>query len=338
MATRKRRKKKKSKNKRTVAKRKRVRNLRFLVKFIKGIFSVVILSGFLIGLFLCLENLPFLVSKISSKIGISGVGDLVLIDSSQRKEAEDGSKEALGSQKTTLTIGLIADSEGDNESLEKALDGLNDRNVDAVFFLGDLTQYGSLDSLRAVKDILNRSELKVLIIPGDHDLAASADDGDLSGRRNFREVFGDNIHLYESRGHNFMLFDNSPNFSKISEEDLAWFENNLPETDFVILSQPLYHPTNQRVMGMFDGDVVSTVRAQAEEMLTKIRESNVKAIIAADQHFFSKNTDPERADLLHIVVGALISNKGSFRNPQSSRYAILKIYENGNYKVEEIVL
>ena len=338
MATRKRRKKKKSKNKRTVAKRKRVRNLRFLVKFIKGIFSVVILSGFLIGLFLCLENLPFLVSKISSKIGISGVGDLVLIDSSQRKEAEDGSKEALGSQKTTLTIGLIADSEGDNESLEKALDGLNDRNVDAVFFLGDLTQYGSLDSLRAVKDILNRSELKVLTIPGDHDLAASADDGDLSGRRNFREVFGDNIHLYESRGHNFMLFDNSPNFSKISEEDLAWFENNLPETDFVILSQPLYHPTNQRVMGMFDGDVVSTVRAQAEEMLTKIRESNVKAIIAADQHFFSKNTDPERADLLHIVVGALISNKGSFRNPQSSRYAILKIYENGNYKVEEIVL
>ena len=338
MATRKRRKKKKSKNKRTVAKRKRVRNLRFLVKFIKGIFSVVILSGFLIGLFLCLENLPFLVSKISSKIGISGVGDLVLIDSSQRKEAEDGSKEALGSQKTTLTIGLIADSEGDNESLEKALDGLNDRNVDAVFFLGDLTQYGSLDSLRAVKDILNRFELKVLIIPGDHDLAASADDGDLSGRRNFREVFGDNIHLYESRGHNFMLFDNSPNFSKISEEDLAWFENNLPETDFVILSQPLYHPTNQRVMGMFDGDVVSTVRAQAEEMLTKIRESNVKAIIAADQHFFSKNTDPERADLLHIVVGALISNKGSFRNPQSSRYAILKIYESGNYKVEEIVL
>ncbi len=260
MATRKRRKKKKSKNKRTVAKRKRVRNLRFLVKFIKGIFSVVILSGFLIGLFLCLENLPFLVSKISSKIGISGVGDLVLIDSSQRKEAEDGSKEALGNQKTVLTIGLIADSEGDNESLEKALDGLNDRNVDAVFFLGDLTQYGNLDSLRAVKDILNRSELKVLIIPGDHDLAASADDGDLSGRRNFREVFGDNIHLYESRGHNFMLFDNSPNFSKISEEDLAWFENNLPETDFVILSQPLYHPTNQRVMGMFDGDVVSTVR------------------------------------------------------------------------------
>jgi len=338
MATRKRRKKKKTKNKRTVAKRKRARNLRFLVKFIKGIFSVVILSGFLIGLFLCLENLPFLVSKISSKIGISGVGDLVLIDSSQRKEAEDGSREALGSQKTTLTIGLIADSEGDNESLEKALDGLNDRNVDAVFFLGDLTQYGSLDLLRAVKDILNRFELKVLIIPGDHDLAASADDGDLSGRRNFREVFGDNIHLYESRGHNFMLFDNSPNFSKISEEDLAWFENNLPETDFVILSQPLYHPTNQRVMGMFDGDVVSTVRAQAEEMLTKIRESNVKAIIAADQHFFSKNTDPERADLLHIVVGALISNKGSFRNPQSSRYAILKIYENGNYKVEEIVL
>ena len=338
MATRKRRKKKKSKNKRTVAKRRGVRNSRFLVKFIKGIFSVVILSGFLIGLFLCLENLPFLVSKISSKIGISGVGDLVLIDSSQRKEAEDGSKEALGSQKTTLTIGLIADSEGDNESLEKALDGLNDRNVDAVFFLGDLTQYGSLDLLRAVKDILNRFELKVLIIPGDHDLAASADDGDLSGRRNFREVFGDNIHLYESGGHNFMLFDNSPNFSKISEEDLAWFENNLPETDFVILSQPLYHPTNQRVMGMFDGDVVSTVRAQAEEMLTKIRESNVKAIIAADQHFFSKNTDPERADLLHIVVGALISNKGSFRNPQSSRYAILKIYENGNYKVEEIVL
>jgi len=144
--------------------------------------------------------------------------------------------------------------------------------------------------------------------------------------------------LYENRGYTFMLFDNSPNFSKVSEEDLAWFEDSLNKADFVILSQPLYHPTNSRVMGMFEGDVVSTVRAQAEEMLTNIRESKIQAIIAADQHFFSKNIDTERASLSHIVVGALISNKSSFRNPQSSRYAILRIYESGDYKVEEVVL
>lgn len=344
MAKGRRRKKKKNRTKtkaetrRVAIRRKRSRGLHFLVKFIKGIFAVVILSGFLIALFLCLENFPFLVSKLSSKIGITIDDRLISIDSSKRQEMEGISRETLGETEVVLTVGLIADSEGDNDSLEKALRGLRDRNVDIVFFLGDLTQYGDMDSLRTVKDILNRSELEILVIPGDHDLAASVDAGDMTGMKNFGEVFGSNIHLYEDGEHTFMLFDNSPNFSKVSEENLAWFEDSLDKADFVILSQPLYHPTNQRVMGMFEGDIVSTVRAQAEELLTNIRESKVKAIVAADQHFFSKNEDPERANLSHIVVGALISNKDSFRNPQSSRYAILRIYESGNYKVEEVVL
>jgi len=338
MAKRRRRKKRKSKNKSKTVARKILKGSRFLVIFIRGVLSVVILSGFLIALFLCLENFPILVSKISSKIGVDGIGELVSIDGSKREGEKGAPREILRDKEAVLTIGLIADSEGDHESLEKALSGLGDRNVDAVFFLGDLTQYGDLDSLRTVKDILDRSGLEILVIPGDHDLAASADEGDLSGRKNFTEVFEHNIHLYEKGGYTFMLFDNSPNFSKVSEEDLEWFEDSLDRADFVMLSQPLYHPTNPRIMGMFEGDVVSTVRAQAEEMLTNIRESKVRAIIAADQHFFSKNIDPERSSLSHIVVGALISNKSSFRNPQSSRYAILRIYKSGNYKVEEVVL
>ncbi|MBD3365735.1 hypothetical protein GF360_00100 [candidate division WWE3 bacterium] len=248
-------------------------------------------------------------------------------------------RKVLGNEEdVVLKIGLLADSEGDWENLEKAVKGLEDLGVETAFFLGDLTQYGSIEDLQKGRQILESSDIKFLVLPGDHDLAQSVTRGDLSGRSGFIEVFGNVNQVHESEGHKFLLLDNSANYTKVSKEDLTWFSTEIKDTDFVILSQPLYHPTNPRVMGKVDGDVVSTVRLQAEEILKTIQESNAQAIIAADQHFFSINKDPVRESLAHIVIGALISNKNSLRNPQSSRYAILKIYASGYYDVTEVVL
>ncbi len=201
-----------------------------------------------------------------------------------------------------------------------------------------MTRYGTVEEFKKVKEILDSSKVEFLAIPGDHDLAHSVDYGDIEGRKNFKEVFGDTSHIYEEEGHKFLLFDNSANFTKVGEEEMAWFRDHVKTSHFVFLSQPLYHPTNSRVMGVFEGDVVSTVHLQAEEMLELVRESEVRAIVAADHHFYSENKDPEREGLMHFALGALVSNKDSMRNLQSSRYALLKIYKNGDYSIEEVVL
>jgi predicted phosphodiesterase len=331
MARRKKRKSKRGRKKKKPA----------IFKFIRGIFAVVILSGSFIVLYLLLNQASSFISS-GEFLGFGKVDELVSVELAKgenNRQSSGSPKKALGDVgELQIQIGLLSDSEGDIESLERAIAGLKDFGVGQAFFLGDLTRYGSVGELEEVKNILDNSGIEFLVIPGDHDLADSVDGGDSEGRGNFRQVFGKTMHIYENNGYKFMLFDNSANFTKISEEDLSWFKENLGDVDFVILSQPLYHPTNQRVMGKHEGEVVSTVRFQAEEMLEKTRDSDVKAIIAADQHFHSVNQDPEKEGLAHIVIGALVSNKDSLRNPQSSRYAILKIYEKGDYVVEEVVL
>lgn len=300
--------------------------------------SVVIISCSLLFIFLgfkifnnsnfAFPNLGNFLKKVS-----------VDIPSTSREELE---RIPLGeSKEIAVKIGLFADSEGDWENLQKALAKMEDLSVTVAFFLGDLTRWGSKEELLAGKEILSASNIEIFVIPGDHDLAASVADGDETGRKYFLETFGNNMYMYENDGNKFILFDNSPNFSPISTKDFDWFRKNIEESngvDFVILSQPLYHSVNSRIMGIVEGDIVSTVHEQAQEMLTIIRDSKVKAIIAAEQHFFSNSADPERNNLRHIVIGALVSNDEELRNPQAPRFAVLEIYTDGTYRINDIVL
>lgn len=299
-----------------------------IYKLFKTFFAIVVLSGSVVMLYLVTSNLSHFLSE-------KEVEEVITVE-----EPNEVPKQVLGQEKEILLeIGLLSDSEGDIENLERAITRLKDRNIETAFFLGDLTRFGSIEELREVKRVLDSSGINFIVIPGDHDLADSVSSGDIRGLKNFTEVFGEDSHIYEEKNVSFMLFNNSANFTKISDETLEWFDSNISNVDFVILSQPLYHPSNPRVMGQVDGDVVSTVREQARQLLSIVRRSDsVKAVIAADQHFFSKNTDPERGDLTHFVIGALVSNRESIRNLQSSRYAILKIFESGGYTVEEVVL
>ncbi|HDQ88624.1 MAG TPA: metallophosphoesterase, partial [candidate division WWE3 bacterium] len=243
-----------------------------------------------------------------------------------------------------VRIGLFADSEGDWKNLKLALHRMEDLSVDVAFFLGDLTRWGSKEELLEGKEILDESPLDIIVIPGDHDLAESVSLGDVTGLKNFTEVFGNNTHIYEKGDYKFLLLDNSANFSTVSEKDYSWFEYNIlkvvegGKVSFVILSQPLYHPVNNRIMGIVEGEVVSNVYQQGQDMLELIRGSKVKAIIAADQHMFSNSVDPTRPDLRHISIGALVSNSDEIRNPQAPRFAVLEVYSNGGYKVKEVVL
>lgn len=241
----------------------------------------------------------------------------------------------LNNSKTLkFKVALFADSHNDIEYLTKALNSSKQEGVNSIFHLGDMTDLGITADLQKSKSLLDEFGMTYYAIPGDRDLWESV------GPDNFIAVFGENYHTVVIDSVKFLVLDNSANYSTIPESLFKRFLNEVNTADFVLLSQPLYLSNSTKVMGVVDGEPVSRVKDQADEMLSVIRRSNVKAIISAEQHISSESTDLVNPELKHIVVGAITStiNDKPQSLLQSSRYSILNIYTDNSYDIKQIIL
>ena len=248
-----------------------------------------------------------------------------------KKEAADTVESTSLYQKRTdyvLRVALLADSHGNVDLLNKALVAVKSLEINTVFYLGDLTDLGVENALEEGKKVLDESKLTYYILPGDHDLWKSV------GPENFKKVFGETHRQVTINGVNFVLLDNSANYTKIDVSQMAWFEKIGSAADFILLPQPIYHPYIDRVMGVVNGEEVTDLHDQAQYILKLIRNWDTKAVIAADQHTSSQYPDPVRKTLKHIVVGAITD----VRNLQTPRFAVLTMYKDGAYDVEDITL
>lgn len=343
---------------------------------LRSIISITILTALVLGIALLVRTLSSFDAKkfaklsgpLFSKIGVSEkrVGDVAgafakrfsqtdvlpggnsLIDGSgpaangnsdsEKILLEGSSVKREETPKLLFKLAIMADSENDSASLKTALQKAKENGVEAVFFLGDYTNWGDKESLQEAKNVMDASEITYYSLPGDHDLAKSVQSGDSSGISNFKDIFGNDFYSVNIKGFRFVALNNSANYSTINADLVDWFEKELPDADFVLLSQPLYHPILNKVMGIVDGKQVVEVRKQALVLLEAIRKSRVKAIIAGDQHVSSENKDPIRDSLQHLVVGAIVTNDNEIRNPETPRFTLLKVYEDGSYETEDIVL
>jgi predicted phosphodiesterase len=277
-----------------------------------------------------------------AKTGKAGdvVADSDEDSSSSRKddaidETGDAAEEDVAAEEGVLhTIAFMADTGDDFDNLGSALGIAGSNGADVVFFLGDLTSYGDKPMLQEGKEVLDNSGLEYYIIPGDHDLAAS----EPAGPSNFVDVFGTRHQSVRVGDYKFLMFDNSANFTPLEDSDMDWFVREVDDADFVLLAQPLYHPLSDIVMGLVEGQTIADVRAQAEELLRLIRGFDVKAVVAADQHMFSVHPDGEMPEMQHFVVGALADQGLLEKNPLGPHMAIMKIFEDGTFEVEDIAL
>jgi predicted phosphodiesterase len=229
-------------------------------------------------------------------------------------------------------LALMSDSEGDFENLEQALEKAKDLNAKKVLFLGDLSAFGEMDGLNEGKSVLEDSGLEYFIIPGDHDLAAS----DPAGDKNFKKVFDRTHQVVRVGDYKFVMFDNSKNFTPLTEQDFEWLDREIDDADIVILSQPLYHESINVVMGVVDGADIPGIKEQAEELLNMIRGFDVKTVISGDQHNFSVSDDPVKDGLTHYVIGALLS--AGVRNPSGTNFAVFDIFDDGSFKISKVDL
>jgi predicted phosphodiesterase len=245
-------------------------------------------------------------------------------------------------------ICLISDIHEDEENLKKALEKISLLGCDRLFVLGDLTNYGDIESLKKIRDVLNSSGVEYYALPGDHDIADSL------SPENFNEVFGINYHIMEYKGQTFLLIDNSANYTEIGSIQMSWIEKNIGDADFVVMSQPLYtEGLNPPFVSIYMGRLLSQsdddtlrkkqqyVKEQGELLLDIIRKNdNIKAIIAGDHHRSSEIEDSVRESLHHYVVGAVTSTVNDYPQAaiQSPRFSTLSVYEEGKYIMEDVLI
>jgi len=330
-----------------------------LVKQIKSTNQDTLISG--ITKILKFANLPVQKETVQQVAGafIDRISDSNISSISTSRQDENGLLKDQDSIKTAMTknneiddnnvklkIGIISDVHQDLASLSNSLFILKNKNINFVIIIGDLTNYGDLSSLLEVQRVLNESGLTYYVLPGDHDLAQSV------GPTNFIQVFKDGHYKVSLENINFVFLDNSANFTPILPSTISWFNDIINDVDFLILSQPIFTDSlNLPFQKMFMGSTVTQpdpnflenqqrVRRQRDEIIKKVRDSSVKAVIAGDHHKSSVAIDPVNSKLTHHTLGSISTELNGLpqRLIQTPRFSILNIYSDDSYNIEDLIL
>ena len=237
--------------------------------------------------------------------------------------------------KPLFRLMLLADSHNDNTNLEKAISQVKQSYPDLKFIigLGDYTEVGTIDELTNAKSKLDSSGLRYFLIPGDHDLW-DCRNRSLLPTDCFSQVFGPPFQAFTFENFRFILVYNSDNYVGVSKEQSAWITAELQKAKdekvkgiFVFVHEPLFHPSSEHVMGW----VEKNLKAQAKDLIFQLKDAGVKKVFAGDIHFFSEYTEPV-TNLGMVTIGAVTIE----RNPQTPRFAVVSVFEDGTTKVEDV--
>lgn len=231
----------------------------------------------------------------------------------------------------TLKFALVADSHNDNDNLAKALDIAKNQGAKFVIGLGDYTEIGTIDQLQQAKKVFESSGLPFYTTAGDHDLWDATNKG-LNSSANFSQVFGPPYQSFSDSNIRFVILFNSDNYEGIDALQQQWvnevFGADLAKKTFVFLHEPLYHPSSDHMMGK----VTPTLADQAKLLAKMFKDFGVLAVFTGDIHAFTRYEDP--SGLKMTTVGALTRE----RNTQAPRFAMVDVYQDGSYNIEDLEL
>ncbi|MDP3758276.1 MAG: metallophosphoesterase, partial [Candidatus Daviesbacteria bacterium] len=239
------------------------------------------------------------------------------------------------SAKVLFRFLLVADSHNDNLNLGRAINQAMQSYPDLKFLigLGDYTEVGTIDELKAAKAVFDSSALRYFLIPGDHDLW-DCRNRNLPPIDCFGQVFGPTYQSFVFDNFEFLLLNNSDNYTGFDEGQLKWITDELEKAKqdgakgiFVFLHEPLYHPSSDHAMGWVEKDL----KSQAGVLIFQLKDAGVLKVITGDIHYFSQYLEP-KTGLSMGTIGAVTIE----RNPQAPRFAVVSVFEDGSTKVEDV--
>lgn len=230
---------------------------------------------------------------------------------------------------------MVADSHSDNVNLRKAITQAkqNYPNLQFIIGLGDYTEVGTLEEFKNAKAEFDLSTLRYFLLAGDHDLWDSRDKQN-DPLLNFRQTFGPSYQSFNFKNFRFILLYNSDNYIGMSDEQLKWLsaelgkaQNEQSKGTVVFVHEPLYHPSSDHVMGRVEKDL----KLQARSLSYQLKNAGVKKVFAGDTHIFGEYEEPE-TKLAMVTIGAVTVD----RNPQTPRFAVGYVFEDGTVRVEDV--
>lgn len=233
-----------------------------------------------------------------------------------------------------LSFALIADSHNANDNLTKAIGRINQTNAKYIFGLGDYTDVGTETELKNFYTTISKTDKKVVLLPGDHDLW------------NGRDKTEDPFHFFNK------IIPSAP--SQITEGDIQFiFINNadlyhgIPSDQFEKLNETLKtssakvivllahkaikHPLTIHTMGYINDQKNTEVLAQADSLLQTINQIQNKKIylLHGDLHSFGQYQMD--GGVAAYAIGALTTDK----NFQTPRFATAQIDAQGTLTVQD---
>lgn len=255
-------------------------------------------------------------------------------DNNSSKEPAETKPQSKPTGKVAFKFLLFADSHNDNSNLRKVLSQAKGSfpEIQFIIGLGDYTEVGTIEELKQAKSELDLSSLRYFLIPGDHDLWDARDKQNIPNSY-FKQLFGPTYQSFTYNNFRFILLYNSDNYAGMDQDQFKWLDLELEKAKqdsskiLVFVHEPLYHPSSDHVMGRVEKEL----KNQAKDLIHRLKEANVKKIFAGDIHYFSEYEEPE-TNLSMITIGAVVTS----RNPQSPRFAVISVYEDGEVGVEDI--
>ena len=209
-----------------------------------------------------------------------------------------------------LRVAIMADIHSDGEQLEKMLLRAKESASELVIIAGDLIEREGGGELIKMRTILDNSELKYAVIPGDREKSLTI----------FKDVFGSDYQTIEMGKVKFILINNG-SWHGLGVEQKKWIEGAVSDCREKICLAIMHKALNNLFSAQIMGEGNVKVADEARWLVQLLVKSGVKRIEAADLHY---STSYELEGIRTDIVGAV----SRLDNLQSSRYTELMISEN----------
>jgi predicted phosphodiesterase len=179
----------------------------------------------------------------------------------------------------------MADIHDNTGGLKKMMRKAKDDGMSIVVLAGDLTTDGTSSQLKAIKSVLDSSNMRYETTEGNHDMRKSL----------FDDIFGKSFQSIKFNGIKLILIDNSDyrgldNGVLNGKGQKAWIESEVAECKTIIcvgiMHMPLNHPTSGHIMGEENGNAAK----EAIWLRKLLVSSGVKEIETGHIHHFKTYT------------------------------------------------
>ena len=181
---------------------------------------------------------------------------------------------------TETKFAVTGDIHNCTSCLEKIIKRAKDDGIQILILAGDLTTNGTKDELTAIKKVLDSSDMKYVVTPGNHD----------GYKGLYYSVFELGFQSFKINGNKFILIDDSSykslNYNSKTADQKNWIVSEVGEcktvTCIVVMHRPVNHPSSDHVMGEDN----SNSMAEAKWLLKLLVDNKIKEIESGHIHRF----------------------------------------------------